>query len=123
MGRLEDEIKGLKETLRNREERLDKADPTWKRKDLPDVIRTNLVAIQALGREFGIMYFPWLEASSAFCRPRPKQPAPSERYATLDNINDAIICDLYNFIPRHFHEVMENHSEFGTLVSFASLAY
>lgn len=118
VGRLEDEVKRLKERKAVLEEMLDTLDPRWKQKaDLPAILRHkgDTDEIQSLGRAFGVMHYPWLD-DWAFLRPRPPLPDPSMRFESEETMRDAIINSLFDFVPAKYHEVMENHSGFGEMV-------
>lgn len=99
---------------------LSELDPKWrKRVELPPILRdkANIEEIQALGREFGIMYNPWID-DDAFMRARPPRPSPKVRYSNASNIADGLINDLYDFVPEKYHPLLENHSAFRDLVCF-----
>jgi len=63
------------------------------------------------------MMEPWVDPA-AFGKPCPDvSPRDLNRYKSDLSIQQGLIAELYEFVPRKLHEMMASHSHFGNQVS------
>ena len=73
-----------------------------------------------LGRSFCVLYEIWPRPAH-LTQPFPESlqeigPWHSQRYRNEQSKREAIIAEIYNFVPIHFHEFLEGAPPFATKV-------
>ena len=83
-------------------------------------LAANKELVSELGKQYFLMYEPWLD-QTVFRQPPPAQRIDDHvRYRTAENQRAAQILDLYKFIPRALHPMVSLHGGFGRVVRLKS---
>ena len=91
--------------------------PRRRLKTVPKEVSSHDKAIKDLGRAYAIMYSPWVANASFGHKGRPNvNPLDPGRFKDKLSQHQANIAELYDFIPKHLHGLMEKHSHFADLV-------
>ncbi len=114
ISQLQDLVKKLQDHVRELKLQLEETGTL----SLLNFIRPHAKAIKALRRQFGVMHYPWLASEWAFYMPCPERPSPGEHFQFIKNAQDWIMCNLFDFVPDKYYEMIQEHSEFGTLVRY-----
>ena len=85
--------------------------PKRKLKNVPPQVSKHDREIMKLGRQYSIMINPWVDLSLFRQQGRPNvDPLSADRYKNTVSQRDASIAELYDFVPKKLHKLMENHS-------------
>jgi hypothetical protein len=89
---------------------------------IPQELVKYIPDIELLGRKFWVMGEPWVDID-CFRVPRPTDITPTslERYATSESIKQGVIAELFAFVPRKLHKMMEESPFFCDRVRVRSL--
>jgi hypothetical protein len=83
----------------------------------PEELPPHMERIAMLGRKYRTTVEPWVDMS-LFKEPHPNMTANSpNRYVSDVSQKQGCIAELYEFVPEQFHQPMNEHSYFGSMVS------
>jgi len=87
-----------------------------KTKDDTDALAEFHDEITMIGKRFTIMNECWVDAA-LFMQENTDWVDKTERYSCHENIQQSITSELYEAVPRKFHEMMSKHSQFAAKVT------
>ena len=120
--KLKDELKRLKLLTNSQIVEAKNVNPRQRiRESVPEALEKFDRDIALYGCKDSLMVSPWILATViAGASGRPDvDPLGNARFDKKDKkaMQEGILAELYDFLPKHLHDVMENHSYFVSIVS------